>query len=101
MDCPELKDDVKFGRDSENGMITISRIDSPTPFLCAINHIGELVIKRLDGKHRVEDISRALVSEIDIQRNRLKDTNIALFIAQLGMMNFLKEPFYINVIDTW
>ena len=65
--------------------------------LCAINRPGRIVTGKLDGRHTVEQIAQALASDLGLDAQARLEAPVAQFIAQLGMLGFLAEPFYATI----
>ncbi len=92
---PQIKKDIVFGQYQD--MTTISNGKGKENVLCAFNLPGEIIISKLDGEHTIEQISDALISGLDLKTKLSLDAPIATFVAQLGMLGFLTEPFHATI----
>ena len=97
LSMPCLRTDVIFGRDDD--FITVSRHSEYGTMLCAVNDLGAGVLRLLDGNHTITDIAYLLSKERDITFNDTFQANIALFVAQLSMADFLSKNFWVNIVD--
>lgn len=95
-EAPCLLADVTFG--SDNDMLTLSRPGTDSP-VCAVNRVGGAVIRRLDGGHKIDDISRILAGEYGLEGGEALEAKVAFFVTQLGMMGFLDRPFYVQIYE--
>ncbi|GEM_PF-4049679 len=89
---PRLKDDIVFGR--YEGMDSISYGIEGEQVLCAVNHPGLLIVDKLDGRHTIDGIGAAVKTALGLAATEDLDAQIAGFVAQLGALGFLAEPFY-------
>ena len=94
---PNLRDDIVFGTDGE--LATIKLKNQKDQKLCAVNQTGAAILKRLDGKHTIEEISEYIATMGNCYRTEKMDANIACFVAQLGMLGFLTAPYYTQIIE--
>lgn len=92
---PRLVDDACI--EQVDGMCRLSRTDSETK--CVANAPGELVLKNLDGKHGLEDITLKLAASINQPCTEETGAKVAMFIAQVAMAGFLTEPFHVNIFE--
>ena len=91
---PCLKKEIVFGINDEMVTIYLKNDDS---VLCAVNEIGAIIINRLDGRHTVSDISKTLGKKFNIELSESLNAQIANFIAQIGSLGFLRDPFYTTI----
>jgi len=96
-DRPRLRDDIVFGMDGE--MTTICRHEEANPILCAVNRPGREVLRRLDGRHTIEEISKAVATHMNISATEALDAKVALFVAHLSMLGFLQKAFCPYIIE--
>jgi len=92
---PQLRNDIFFGK--YNDMDTISYKMSDDNVTCGFNQPGNEIIKKLDGHHTIEQIANSIVEKFDIKDSKSFNAKIAYFVAQLGILGFLHEPFYTNI----
>ena len=92
---PRLRKGIVDGR--HEGMAAISYGRGAQRVLCAINRPGRMVTSRLDGRHTIEQIAQALASELGLDAPARLEAPVAQFVAQLGMLGFLAEPFYATI----
>lgn len=96
---PRLRDDLTFSQRAE--MTYIGRPSDPDRLVCAVNQTGAHVLRLLDGQHTVSQIAGDLAARLHITRTEAFDAKIAGFIAQLGMLTLLQEPFYVRIVEGW
>jgi len=96
VDKPQLRKDIVMGRDGE--MFTLTRLGQPDP-LFVVNGIGHAVLRRLDGCHAIQDISAAVAEQSNAPHSGELDGKIACFVAQLGQLGLLKQPYYVNIVE--
>ena len=89
---PKLRKDIVFGQHED--LKTIRHGTGADMILCAINRPGGIIIDSLDGMHTIDRIERALKSTLGLDPMACLQAPIAHFVAQLGMLGFLAEPFY-------
>lgn len=94
---PCLKEDVVFGNDGD--MVTVSLSGGGSPVVCAANRPGQEVLTRLDGRHTIEEMSRAVAAAVGVSRTEALDAKVAHFVAQVGMLGFLREPFFACIVE--
>jgi hypothetical protein len=92
---PRLRKDIADSR--YEGMAAISYGSGTERVLCAINRPGRIVTGRLDGHHTIEQIAQALASDLGLHAPARLEAPVARFVAQLGMLGFLAEPFYATI----
>lgn len=92
---PRLRKDIVAGR--YDNMAAISYGRGAQRVLCAINRPGGIVIGQLDGRHTVGQIARELTSALALDTQDRLEAPVAHFVAQLGMLGFLAEPFYATI----
>jgi Coenzyme PQQ synthesis protein D (PqqD) len=92
---PRLRKDIADSRYA--GMAAISYGRGAQRVLCAINRPGRMVTSRLDGRHTIEQIAQSLASELALDAPACLEAPVAQFVAQLGMLGFLAEPFYATI----
>ncbi len=96
---PRLADGVTFGED--RGAVTLARGEGADATVCGVNGVGAAILDRLDGEHTVGDIAATLSRRLDQPRTDAMDAGIAVFVARLGQMGFLREPFHAMVIERY
>lgn len=72
--------------------------DAPDGTLCAVNDVGERVIGLLDGRHTVGAVAGQLARDLDVQRTEGLEARVAEFVAQLGILGFLRQPFVAHIV---
>jgi hypothetical protein len=82
-------------------MTYIGRPSESDRLVCAVNQTGARVLRLLDGQHTVSQIAGDLAARLHITRTEAFDAKIAGFIAQLGMLTLLQEPFYVRIVEGW
>lgn len=96
---PRLRDDLTFSQHAE--MTYMAWQSDPGRPVCAVNQTGARVLRLLDGQHTVSQIAGDLAARLHITRTEAFDAKIAGFIAQLGMLTLLQEPFYVRIVEGW
>lgn len=96
--CPKLKDDVVFGTSSD-GLATMTRPADESHAICAVNHVGEAVLRLMDGTRTIEEISTAVAAEASIEMSEALAAKVAYFVAHVGMLGFLCQPFHANIFE--
>lgn len=92
---PQMRHDIVLGRYDDMEAISYGRGDSKV--LCAINRPGGIIISKLDGAHTIDEIAEALKSDLGLEANVALGAPVAQFVARLGMLGFLAEPFYATI----
>jgi hypothetical protein len=92
---PRLRKDIVDGRYDD--MAAISYGQGEHRVMCAINRPGGIVISKLDGCHTIDQIAQALKSALALDDQVRLEAPVARFVAQLGMLGFLAEPFYATI----
>lgn len=92
---PRMRHDIVLGRYAEMEAISYGRDERKV--LCAINQAGSIIISKLDGRHTIDEIGEALKSGLGIDAQVALDAPVAHFVAQLGMLGFLTNPFYATI----
>ncbi|WP_026259666.1 PqqD family protein [Desulfobacter curvatus] len=92
---PKLRKDIVSG--SYQDMATIGYTTGDDEVLCAVNVIGRTILNKLDGQHTIEGIAEAVAVEFNIPEYEPLNAKIAYFVAQLGMIGFLCDPFYATI----
>ena len=95
---PRLKPGLRWGRG--NDLTVIEHGHGRAGAKCAVNDCGARILKMLTGAHSVEEIANATAQFYGIPQSPNMAASIAGFIAQLGMLGFLAEPFYAVLYDT-
>lgn len=95
---PKLVPDIFF-EESTSDLTLLQRRDANHHNKCAVNRIGSFIIRRLNGRHTIEGISSLLSEEEGFTRYHSLEADIAQFVANLGMLGFLLDPFYANIIE--
>ncbi|MGE5458855.1 MAG: hypothetical protein ACM3NJ_00235, partial [Methanobacterium sp.] len=95
---PSLKEELSIIH-IENGAEIITEQGSRRKTLCQINQAGQLVLKHMNGKNSVEEISRLAARELNILPQEIQpfSSGIAAFIAALGEACLLKQGYYVNI----
>lgn len=88
---PKLIKGVTWGE--YDGKITLKQKEKDIH--CAVNDSGEAIIKLLDGKNSIEDITK----KINNKEDEVLSSKIAYFVANLGMLGLLEEAFYAYIIE--
>ena len=97
---PALRDGVTFGR--RDGLLTIGYVSAPGgsgPVLCAVNEVGAAITRRLDGKHSVPLLASAAAAAAGIEPSDTVEARVACFVAELARLGFLREPFYVQIVE--
>jgi hypothetical protein len=69
--------------------------------VCSVNQVGGAILERLDGRSSVDTIVTSVLRQLG-QTSAQPDAfggKVAIFIAELAQAGFLKEPFYVNVVE--
>lgn len=96
-DLPRLRSGLQWGQTA--GLTTLRRSGGTPSAECAVNECGRLILERLDGRHRVEDLAQAVQSHFRCGRTDAMDAGIARFVAALGDLGFLDAPFYAMIVE--
>jgi len=91
-EVPMLKEGVILRRQAD-GATLLSGVAQAAP-TCAVNHAGAEVLRLLDGRHSIADLSRKVAATVGVPWTETLQANIAFFVAQLGICGFLRDPFY-------
>jgi hypothetical protein len=69
--------------------------------VCKVNQTGGSILRQLDGRHSMMQIIQTTTESIGEKPSNpdLFASKIALFIVKLAEAGFIKQPFYINVIE--
>jgi hypothetical protein len=76
----------------------MTSIRLPDGSLCAVNAPGADVLRRLDGAHTIEQITRAAARSAGAKPDESHTAGMASFVAQLGAAGFLDAPFYAQIV---
>lgn len=68
---------------------------------CAINETGAAIIRLLDGRHSIEDIAHSTVLTETAFHFKEACAKIAFFVAQLGAIGLLAEPYYVQIYEVY
>jgi hypothetical protein len=101
VECPALKSGLEL-RAVEDGVQIFDRKNlSHTKPRCFVNAAGYSVIKLLNGKNGLENISRHLLGDkkVTVAEVDKCTAGIAQFVAELGMAGLLKAPFHVEIVN--
>ena len=93
---PKLRKGVAIEGPGADGMTSIRLPDGS---LCAVNAPGAEVLRRLDGAHTIDQITRAAGKSAGVVPDASLAAKMACFVAQLGAAGFLDRPFYAQIVD--
>ena len=95
LDCLELRPGPE-GVD----VYDLSAPGAPT-LVCSVNSVGGQILPELNGAHTLDGIVEATLQKLGRQRAdpQAFGGKVALFIAELAQAGFLKQPFYVEVIE--
>lgn len=93
--CPWLRADIVT--EWQGPWFVAERGTGLGPTTCRVNRAGARVIQRLDGQSTIGAISKALAAELGLTRTERTDAQVATFVAHLGMLGFLREPFHVTI----
>ena len=96
---PLLKEDIICFND--DNYLILKRDNGSNKNQCAVNNVGAEIVKYLDGDNTVEDILSKIANKFPIPLSEAMQAKIAYFISILSMMDFLTEPFYVNIIENY
>jgi hypothetical protein len=68
---------------------------------CTVNDTGAEIIRLLNGKRTVEDLSEQTASSGHWRDSNASRAEIAYFITQLGILGFLAKPFYAHICEIY
>jgi hypothetical protein len=94
---PQLKAGLLFG--TLDGFQTIRLPEGEGSAMCALNDTGAAVIRLLDGRNGVEEVSQTIARTYGLVRTDSLDARIAYFLTQVSRLGFLKSPFYAYIVD--
>lgn len=83
---------------SADGLLTLSVAAGAAP-VCGVNAVGEAVVRRMDGRSTIAEISAALASETGLTVDDALRAQVAFFVAELGALGLLAEPFRAVIYD--
>ena len=92
---PKLRKGGAIEGPGADGMTTIRLPDGS---LCAVNAPGAEVLRRLDGAHTIDQITRAAGKSSGVVPDASLAAKMACFVAQLGAAGFLDRPFYAQIV---
>ena len=95
--CPRLREDLVFC--IEEGLVTLHAAGQNGLPTCAVNDIGGEVLRRLDGRHTITQIGQEIAAAWRLQPSEALDARLAFFVTQVGMLGFLREPFYACILE--
>ncbi len=87
-----LKEGVILRRQADG--VTIQASTAHVAPTCAVNQAGAEVLRLLDGRHSIADLSLKVAATVGVHWTETLQANIAFFVAQLGLFGFLRQPFY-------
>lgn len=94
---PRLRDSVALSR--QDSGTTLSGGANPDVEVCAVDEWGEAVLRLMDGRHTVEEISLDIARAAGIGRSEALDASIARFTTQVGEYGFLETPYYAYLVE--
>ncbi len=99
---PLLRTDVLAYKQNETFVLERrSQTDNSLHCRCTVNETGAEIFRHLNGRHTIEDIAeRIAMAGIGADKNAAY-AEIALFVAQLGSIGFLAEPYYVQIYETY
>lgn len=89
---PKLKPGLRTDREGE--FLKLVRQDGKDPVICLVNYPGRVAVGLMDGRHTTEDIAHAMADQFGLEKTEALNAKMAIFIAELGMMGFLEQPYY-------
>jgi len=98
---PELLDCLEV-KNGDDGTEVYDASDKSNPTLvCKVNETGGSIMRQLDGRHSMMQIIQTTTESIGEKPSNpdLFASKIALFIVKLAEAGFIKQPFYINIIE--
>ena len=96
---PALRPNLEYRR--EGPLLIVTSDTTPPGNACAVNSIGATVLQHLNGRHTIADLAQKVAAAVDIRPDEVLEAKLAFFVAQLGMLGLLVEPFYACVVETW
>ncbi len=66
-----------------------------------VNETGAEIIRLLNGKNTVSDISSMMSRSLNLEQTDLLDSSIAGFICQLAETGFIADPFYVTLYENY
>lgn len=65
---------------------------------CGVNATGAEILDHLDGRHTIDQIGAALAEGLGVAPGEAFSAKVAFFVAQLGELGFLAEPFHARIV---
>jgi hypothetical protein len=84
-----------------DGETTLLRRQGVQEPVCAVNSVGWEVLRRLDGRHTVQDISVALAKDVGLVHDGELEGKIACFVATLGKFGLLHQPYFVHIVEKY
>lgn len=92
---PKLSEEV--ARYRKEGDLILTKGDA----MYGVNAIGEQVISLLNGKNSILSISKSISMSNNITLNGTLQASVATFISQLATVEFLENPFFVTLYETY
>ena len=93
---PRIRKEISARREAEMYVLEAKGHDQP---LGAVNSAGWEVLQRLDGSRSIQDITSALAAGAGLASNEAMEGKVACFVAQLGEMGLLQQPYYVQIVE--
>ncbi len=93
---PRLRDGLVRGTDGE--MLTVALTAGSSP-VYAVNDVGRTTLEAMDGRRTVEEIAAVLSRRYVVPADQALQADVALFIAQLGILGLLAEEFRATIFE--
>jgi hypothetical protein len=98
---PELLDCLEI-RNGDGGteVYDLSEKTNPT-LVCKVNAIGGTVLQQLDGRHSMNEIVQTVSQKVGKTSSDPDQfaSKVALFITGLAEAGFIKQPFFVNLVQ--
>ncbi len=94
---PRLRDEACISSDGELYTISVPGTESPT--VCGVNPVGAEIVQRLTGQQTIGEICADVAAAVGICHDEAIEAKIACFVAELASLGFLRDPFYVYIVD--
>ncbi|GEM_PF-2639310 len=68
---------------------------------CTVNKSGAEIMQNLDGSHTIEEVAALVSADGATAADATACAKIAQFVAQLGSIGFLIQPYYVHIYETY